>query len=67
MIPIGNRIRFLKTLDARATEDHPDIVYAKKGELGTITGYGTKEGYWVKTDNWPSAFGASDTEFEEVA
>lgn len=63
---IGTRIRFKKPLTASANEDHQDIIYAEKGETGEITGYGTKEGYWVKTDNWPHPFGASDDEFETI-
>jgi len=63
---VGTRIRFLRTLDAPADEEHPHIQYAAKGELGTIAGHGTREGYWVKTDAWPNAFGASVDEFEPV-
>ncbi len=65
-LPTGTRIRFTRTLEADATEDHPPIVYAYEGELGQITGHGTKEGYWVKTDNWPNSFGAGPGEFEVV-
>lgn len=66
-LPIGTRIRFIKTLDAPANEDHPAIVYARKGETGEITGHETKEGYWVKTDSWSASFGASANEFELIA
>ena len=65
-LPVGTRIRFTKRLDAPANEDHPAIVFAERGELGTITGLGTPEGYWVKTDSWPAKFGASSEEFEIV-
>ena len=62
---VGTRIRFRKLLDAPANEDHPEIIYAVKGEMGTITGHGTREGYWVKSDAWASAsFGASLDDFE---
>lgn len=63
LLPIGTRIQFTQTLEAMANEDHPAIVYATKGELGYITGHGTREGYWVKRDNWPNPFGASSNEF----
>lgn len=66
-LPIGTRIRFIKTLDSPANEDHPAIVYARKGETGQITGHGTREGYWVKTDSWAAPFGASAAEFELIA
>ena len=66
LLPIGTRIRFVERLDAAANEDHPDIVYAKKGETGEIVGHGCKEGYWVKTDHWPARFGASREEFEPL-
>jgi len=65
-LPIGTRIQFTKQLDAPATEDHPNIIYAERGELGTIIGHSAREGYKVKTDHWPHWFGASRTEFEPV-
>lgn len=61
---IGTRIRFNQTLTSSACEDSPAFLYATKGETGEITGYGTKEGYWVKTDSWPNAFGAAPHEFD---
>jgi hypothetical protein len=64
--PISTTIRFTRTLIEPACGDHPTLQYAREGEYGTIVGHGTREGYWVKTDNWPEAFGASDTEFEVV-
>jgi hypothetical protein len=66
-LPIGTRIRFIKRLDAAANEEHPDIVYAKCGETGEITGHNDFEGYMVKTDHWPAHFGAAlGAEFEVV-
>lgn len=66
LLPVGTRIRFTKTLTEPANEDHPDIVFAKAGDFGVITGHGTKEGYWAKWEHWPHAFGVSDGEFEIV-
>lgn len=63
-LPIGTRIRFLRDLIEDADGDHPALLYAKRGELGTITGHGTPEGYWAKLGSWPNAFGASRDEFE---
>lgn len=66
-LPIGTPIRFLKKLDAAANENHPAIIYADKGETGTITGHNASEGYMVKTDTWPASFGAElGTEFTPV-
>lgn len=65
-LPIGTRIRFTKRLDCEATGDHPAFLYASVGELGEITGHGTPEGYWAKTDHWPNPFGVSRDEFEPV-
>lgn len=65
-LPIGTRIRFTKTLTSQADEFSPGNLYAKKGDGGEITGHGTQEGYWVKWDHWPHAFGASRDEFEPV-
>lgn len=62
-LPIGTRIRFVKTLEAAANEDHPDIIYAFKGEPGRVVGYGASEGYWVEVDNHGRRFGASREEF----
>lgn len=63
-LEIGTRIRFNRTMTEPACGDHPALLYAYKGEAGTITGYGTKEGYWAKTDNHPAAFGAAPHEFD---
>jgi hypothetical protein len=63
MLPIGTKIKFTKTLIEPASGDSPSLLFATKDETGEITGHGTYEGYWVKTDDWPNAFGASDSEF----
>lgn len=68
-LPPGTRIRFLKTLTEPATGDHPLLVYAKAGELGTIVeGRPCSEGHWAIWDGWQKAsFGAvHGTEFEVV-
>ncbi len=66
LAPVGTRIRFTRTLTAPANEDHPSLLFATMGDLGTIVGHGTAEGYWVRTDTWPNWFGASPAEVEEV-
>ena len=66
LLPVGTRIRFLRELTTPATGDHPAFLFASRGQLGTITGHGTSEGYWAKTDDWPNAFGAAPGEFEVV-
>jgi hypothetical protein len=63
-LPIGTRIKFRKTLTEPACGDHPALLYAREGETGKITRHGAPEGYWVKTDNWPNAFGAAPWEFD---
>ena len=63
-LDIGTRIRFNRTLTERARGYHPELLYANEGEKGTIVGYGTREGYWVKTDNHPAKFGAAPHEFD---
>ncbi len=64
LLPVGTRIKFIKSLYSGPTGDCPAFVYAEKGDGGVITGHGTPEGYWVKWDKWPHAFGASHgTEF----
>lgn len=57
-LPIGTRIKFLRDLEETASEESPAIIYAKKGDGGKVTGYGCKEGHWVKWDNWETPFGA---------
>ena len=61
---IGTRIRFLRLLGEDATGDHPALEYARRGETGEITGHGTQESYWAKTDHWPASFGLAPGEFE---
>lgn len=65
-IPIGTRIRFTRTLTEGPNEDHPAILFAQAGELGSITGHGCTEGYWAKTDDWTAPFGLSPDEFEVI-
>jgi hypothetical protein len=67
MIAVGTRIRFTKTLTEPASGDHPALLYAKAGQTGEITGHGCREGYWVKTDDWPNPFGAAPDEFEVLS
>jgi hypothetical protein len=62
--PVGTRIRFLKTLEEAPNEAHPWVMFACAGERGIITGHGTKEGYWARTDSWPAPFGLAPDEFE---
>ena len=65
MLEVGTKIRFLHTLTEVANDEHPDIQYATKGETGEITKVGgCREGYWVKTDSWPNAFGCESKDFE---
>ena len=66
-LPIGTRIVFVNTLDVAACGDHPEMVYAHKGDEGEGTGYNEWEGYWVKRDAWNTPFGAEiETEFIEL-
>lgn len=67
MLEVGTKIRFLRTLDAPANEDHPAIEYAYCNETGEIVEVGgCKEGFWVKTDNWPHKFGCESKDFEAL-
>lgn len=66
LLAVGTRIRFIKMLDDGPNEERPAVVYAEMGETGEITGHGTPEGYWVKTDRCPHSFGASIDEIEEI-
>lgn len=59
LLPVGTPITFLRTLDEAANEDHPGIRYARRGESGTVVRHGCREGHWVKTDGWPTPFGAT--------
>ena len=64
LIPVGTRIKFVKSLYGNATGDTPSCVYAEKGDGGVVTGHGTPEGHWVKRDHWLHVFGAEyETEF----
>lgn len=63
-LDIGTRIRFNQTLIEQADGDHPTLLYSFEGEKGTIVGYGASEGYWVKTENHPTKFGAAPHEFD---
>lgn len=67
LLPIGARIRFLKRLSSGPTGDHPAFLYAEKNQGGEVTGHGCPEGHWVKTDDWPTPFGAVlGEEFEAI-
>jgi hypothetical protein len=55
---VGTRIVFIKTLTSPPDEDGPGNLYARKGELGIVTGHGCREGHWVKWDKWEAPFGA---------
>jgi hypothetical protein len=68
LLPIGTRIVFTKSLFAPPCEDHPSLIYARKGDGGCVTGHGCKEGHWVKWDKWDAPFGAElGTEFAVAA
>lgn len=66
LLPVGTRIRFPRQLDGDSDDHSPAKIYAYAGELGEITGHGTREGYWTKADHWPHPFGAAREEFEVV-
>lgn len=57
-LPIGTRIKFVKTLESGPDENGPGNLYAKKGDGGVVTGHGCREGHWVQWDCWPKPFGA---------
>jgi hypothetical protein len=73
-LPLGTRIRFLKTLTSGPNCEGPGNHYATKGQLGTVaeSPYGPdakpcREGYWVFWDGWSRApFGARLGEDFEV-
>lgn len=65
-LPVGTRIRFTRELTAPPCEDHPGFLYARRGDTGTITGHGTPEGYWAKTDGTYPPFGVAPGEFEVI-
>jgi len=65
-LPVGTRIRFVKSIYGSASGDCPPCTYAKKGDGGVVTGHNCPEGHWVKWDHWPHAFGSEyGTEFIE--
>ncbi len=65
-LPVGARIRFLKTLTSGPDDYSPGNLYARKGDGGEVTGHGCKEGHWVKWDDWDAPFGAElGIEFEQ--
>lgn len=67
-IPIGTPIRFTKELSCGPSDEHPALLYAKRGQLGEITGWNDRpdEGYMVRTSDWQTPFGASPSEFEVI-
>lgn len=69
-LPVGTRVRFLKTLEEYGCDGYPPRHYATKGDLGTVAEgqYPCSEGHWVFWDGWKSApFGATlGVDFEAV-
>lgn len=65
-LTIGTRIRFTRTLSDPASGDHPALLYATEGELGTIVPAQYGDAMWAKTDSWPHAFGVDPDEVEIV-
>lgn len=69
-LPIGTRVRFLKTLDEGPCDEHPGRLYARAGEFGTVVqgDFPCAEGHWVLWDGWKkSPFGAKlGEDFEGV-
>ncbi len=63
-LPVGTCIRFTKTLTAAADEDHPELIYCTKGELGEITGNHLAQGYAARVYTWPNSFWVYEDEFE---
>ena len=57
-VPVGTRIKFVKTLTEQASGDHPKLIYAEAGDLGYVVGYNDFEGYMVSWDKWPQPFGS---------
>lgn len=67
LLPVGTRIRFLKTLESGPDEFSPGNLYAEKGDMGVVTGHGCSEGHWVKWDKHEHPFGAVyGSEFEKA-
>lgn len=58
LLPIGTRVRFIKTSGEGSNEFSPGCIYFREGDEGVVTGHGCKEGHWVKWDKWPVSFGA---------
>ena len=58
LLPVGTRIRFVRTLSSGPDEHGPGNLYARKGDVGVVTGHGAPEGHWVTRDGDPHAFGA---------
>lgn len=68
ILPVGTRIKFLKTLSSGPDEFSPGNLYAEKDDFGEVTGHGCAEGHWVKWDKWDAPFGATyGTEFVEAS
>lgn len=66
-VPIGTRIKFVKTLTCGATEDHPPFLYAWEGDEGVVVSHDCYEGHMVKWDHWNEPFGSViDEEFIEI-
>jgi hypothetical protein len=55
---IGTKIKFTKDIYSHASGDCPAFDYARKGEIGEVTGHDCIEGHMVKTDSWNASFGA---------
>lgn len=58
LLPIGTRIKFIKSLYGKATGERPACVFAEKDTFGTVTGHNCSEGHWVKWEHWEHPFGA---------
>lgn len=66
-LPVGTRIKFVKTLISGPDECGPGNLYARAGDFGVVTGHDCPEGHWVKWDKWEAPFGAKlGSEFVEV-
>lgn len=67
-LPVGTKIRFLKTICIPACGDHPELLLAEKGDGGeVVAGEPCREGHWVKWDHWKTPFGAQlGVDFEAV-
>ena len=57
-LPIGTKIIFTETIIESASEDHPTIQFARKGDHGEVIGHNDFEGHTVKSDSWEASFGA---------